>query len=338
MSRLVPGVLAAGAVAAVALLVDLVLTGSDRASPGPAVLALLVGVGAAAILPPAVALGPGLSWAAARLLQTGIVLLGLTVPVDAVLEVGPRALPVVVTVVVTAFATAAVVGRLLGVDPDLRTLVGAGTGICGASAVAATAGALRARPADVSYALSAVVLMNLVAVLVLPPAAMVLGLSDVAYGAWVGSAVNDTSAVVAVAGGAGTAALASAVVVKLTRVLALVPVTLAVAWRAGAGLDDRGRGRSGGPGRGGAARVPAFLPLFVLTVLVAAVVPLPAGAAAVVSVVVEVLLAWALAAVGLSTRLRDVARSGWEPVVLAAVVWTVVATVSLLLVHAVQLV
>jgi hypothetical protein len=180
------------------------------------------------------------------------VLLGLTVPLSALAEVGPRALPVVAVAVLTAFATATVLGRLLGVRRDLRLLLGAGTGICGASAIAATAGVLRPRAADVSYALSVVVVMNLLAIAVLPPLARTVGLSDGGFGAWVGASVNDTSAVVALAGGWSGPALAVAVVVKLTRVLALVPVTLVLAWSTapahGGGAGSPGDAPPGVPG------------------------------------------------------------------------------------------
>lgn len=315
--RLAPGALLAVVVATVATGVHALLA-PVVGSPGPAVLALLLGIAVTAVRAPGAGVTPGLSWAAGRLLQAGIVVLGLTVPLSSVLQVGPRALPVVATAVLTAFAVGSVLGRALGVGPDLRTLVSAGTGICGASAIAATAGVLRARPADVSYALSAVVLMNLVAIASLPLAARGLGLSDAGFGAWVGSSVNDTSAVVALAGGWGAGALGVAVVVKLTRVLALVPVTVVLARLRAAGADGR-RPRV----------LPPFLLLFVLAVAVAATGVLPGSVQDVLGTVVDVLITAALAAVGCSTRLRDVARAGWAPVVLAAAVWCCVAAATL---------
>lgn len=315
LRRTLPGLLLGVMVAAVATAIDR-WVGPVTGSPGPAVLALVLGIALTALRPPGPRAAPGLAWASGRLLQAGIVLLGLTVPVSSLLEVGPRALPVVVVAVLTAFAVGALLGRALGVGQDLRTLISSGTGICGASAIAATAGVLRARPADVSYALSVVVLMNLVAILTLPVAARGLGLSDEGFGAWVGSSVNDTSAVVALAGGWGGSALAVAVVVKLTRVLALVPVTLVLArLRRG---DAAGR-----------RLVPPFLLLFVLAVVVAATGAVPGSVGPALGLAVDVLITCALAAVGCSTRLREVARAGWAPVVLAAAVWVCVAGAAL---------
>jgi len=325
-----PGVLLAAVVAALALGLDAVLGTAGVGSPGAAVLALLLGTTASTVRVPGEVVRPGLGWSASRLLQAGIVLLGLTVPLSALTQVGLRALPVVVVAVVTAFATASLLGRALGVGRDLRLLLGAGTGICGASAIAAAAGVIRPRPADVSYALSTVVLMNLLAIAALPPLARAAGLSDGDFGAWVGSSVNDTSAVVALAGGWSGPALAVAVVVKLTRVLALVPVTLLLAWSTnahgahGALADDP----TVGPRTSGL--VPPFLVLFVLAVSVAATGVLPASATRAAGTSVDLLVACALAAVGLSTRLRDVARAGPAPVLLGAVVWVSVAAASLL--------
>ncbi len=327
---LLPGVLLAVGVGAVALAVD---AGLARAggSPGAPVAALLLGTAVATARTPGRRARPGLRWAGTRLLQAGIVLLGLTVPLAALTEVGPRALPVVAVAVLTSFAAATVLGRLLGVGRDLRLLLGAGTGICGASAIAATAGVLRPKPADVGYALSTVVLMNLVALAALPPLARAVGLSDGGFGAWTGAAVNDTSAVVAVAGAWSPAALAVAVVVKLTRVLALVPVTLVLAWRAG---RRAGAAPVEGPGAGRLPRwarlVPPFLVLFVLAVAVAATGLLPGAVVTGAGTAVGVLVTLALAAVGLSTQLRDVARAGPAPVVLGALVWACVAGASLL--------
>ncbi|WP_336923156.1 putative sulfate exporter family transporter, partial [Aquipuribacter sp. SD81] len=293
--------------------------------PGPAVAALLLGVA----LRPALLrqlpggsadpVAPGLRWAASRLLQAGVVVLGVTVPVSALAGVGLRALPVVAAVVVTALLTAHLVGRALGVPPTVRLLIGAGTGVCGASAVAATSAVVRARPADTSYALGVVVLSNLAGVLALPLLALGLGLPDAAAAAWVGATVADTSAVVAVAGAWGAAALAVATVVKLVRVLLLVPLTAALAWR------HREAGARAG--------VPGFVVLFAAAVGLAATGLLPAAVLAAAPTLVALLLTLALAGVGLGTDLAAVRRAGARPLVLGAVTWVAVVTVALGLVR-----
>ena len=341
---LAPGVLLAAVVAGIALGVDAGLAATGVGSPGAPVLALLLGTATSTARAPGALARPGLGWASSRLLQAGIVLLGLTVPLSALTRVGPRALPVVAVAVVTAFASATVLGRALGVGRDLRLLLGAGTGICGASAIAAAAGVLRPRPADVSYALSTVVLMNLLALATLPPLARAVGLPAPGFGAWVGASVNDTSAVVALAGSWSASALTVAVMVKLTRVLALVPVTLVLAWRTRV-YDARhrradGAGSDADPEAGpvaAAGLVPPFLVLFVVAVALAATGVLPGWATEAAGTAVGGLVACALAGVGLSTRLREVARAGPAPVVLGALVWVAVAASTLVTVRLVGL-
>ena len=344
--RLAPGVLLAAVVAGIALGVDAGLAGTGVGSPGAPVLALLLGTATSTARAPGALARPGLGWASSRLLQAGIVLLGLTVPLSALTRVGPRALPVVAVAVVTAFATATVLGRALGVGRDLRLLLGAGTGICGASAIAAAAGVLRPRPADVSYALSTVVIMNLLALATLPPLARAVGLPAPGFGAWVGASVNDTSAVVALAGSWSASALTVAVVVKLTRVLALVPVTLVLAWRSRVHDARHPRARADGAGSdadpeaGPVATmglVPPFLVLFVLAVGLAATGVLPGWATEAAGTAVGGLVACALAGVGLLTRLREVVRAGPAPVLLGSLVWVAVAASTLVTVRLVGL-
>jgi uncharacterized integral membrane protein (TIGR00698 family) len=118
------------------------------------------------------------------------------------------------------------VGRRLGVPRDLRTLIGVGTGICGASAIAAATPAMRAKSNDVAYAISTIFLFNVAAVLIFPPLGHALGLSEHAFGLFAGTAVNDTSSVVAAAGAYGPGAASYAVVVKLVRTLMIIPVVL----------------------------------------------------------------------------------------------------------------
>jgi uncharacterized integral membrane protein (TIGR00698 family) len=319
-----PGVLAAVVVAVVAILLA-------RVVPllGAPVLALLLGVVLASAGVSSARLSPGLRWTGSRVLQAAIVLLGLTLGLEQVREVGLRALPVVVVAVLVALVAAEVLGRAMGVGSDLRLLIGAGTAICGASAIAAAAGALRARPADVSYALSTVVLFNLVAVLTFPPLGRLLGLDDRMFGVWVGAAVNDTSAVVATAAAWGGGAVAAAVVVKLVRVLAMVPVTAVLARRARRASDEDGTDGATGAVRRPWQVVPGFLVLFVVAAVLGVAGLVPEQVRAVAEVSVDVLVTVALAAVGLATRLRDVARTGPAPLLLGGLVWLMAAGTAL---------
>jgi uncharacterized integral membrane protein (TIGR00698 family) len=265
---------------------------------------------------------PGISFASKKLLQAAIVLLGTGLGLGAVLQVGLRSLPVMLVTLAAALAGGAAVGRLLGIDAPLRTLLSVGTGICGASAIAAVAAVVEVEAAEVAYAVSTIFVFNVAAVLLFPPLGHALGLGTRAFGLWAGTAVNDTSSVVAAGYAYSHAAGAYAVVVKLTRTLLIVPIVLVLAARA-----RRGEG-------GARARARPAVPLFLVLFLVAAAVDstgvLDAYVRHELSTVALFLVAVALAAVGLSAQPARIRAAGVRPLALGAVLWALVASTSLL--------
>lgn len=176
----------------------------------------------------------GINFTSKKMLQLSIILLGFEMNLFNVIEVGSKSLAVMVFTLLGAFLTAYFVGRLLKVDRDTGILVGVGTAICGGSAIAATAPVIKAKDEDVVSSISTIFLFNIIAVLIFPFLGHLLGMGDSSFGIWAGTAINDTSSVVA----AGTAwsvnagnnvALNMATIVKLTRTLMIVPITLVLA-------------------------------------------------------------------------------------------------------------
>lgn len=320
--QLLPGLVAALAVAAAAEPL-----GSLVPVVGAPVFALALGAGAAAVLAERPALRPGVSFAARVVLQGAIVVLGASLSLTRVAHVGAGSLPVMLGSLAAALAVAAVAGRLLRIDSTLRTLVGVGTGICGASAIAAVSGVVGAAEAEVAYAVSTIFAFNVVAVVLFPILGHALGLSSHTYGLWAGTAVNDTSSVVAAAYAYGHAAGTYAVIVKLTRTTMIVPIVLVLAAR-------RVR-RSGEHERTSLRRVvPWFLLWFVLAAAANTAGLVGPSLAHDASRAGVALITLALAAVGLSTRFDAVRRAGVRPLLLGALVWVAVATSSLLLIWA----
>ena len=156
-------------------------------------------------------------------------ILGSQLSLAQIAKVGLESLPVMLGTLVVCLAAAWLIGRWLGITGDLRTLIGVGTGICGASAIAAVTPVIGAVSIDVAYAISAIFLFNIAAVLAFPLLGHLLGLSQHAFGLFAGTAVNDMSSVVATATTYGAAATNFAVVVKLVRILMIIPITLALA-------------------------------------------------------------------------------------------------------------
>jgi uncharacterized membrane protein YadS len=313
---------------------------------------------------PAGSLAPGLKFASSRLLLVSVVLLGSSLSVGEAARVGLSSMPVMAGTLAACLGAAWLYGRLLGVDGGLRTLIGVGTGICGASAIAAASPVIEAASADIAYAVSTIFVFNIAAVLAFPVVGHALGMSQHSFGLFAGTAVNDTSSVVATATTYGSQAANQAVVVKLVRTLMIIPVCAGLAWlasrkpavamapapggsapgasAAGAGTGvGTGSAAKGSPGRAtGGARMPArraltLVPWFLVGFLVMAGANsaglIPAGAHAGVSQVATFLVAVALSAIGLSTDVTALRRAGAKPLLLGAMLWITVAATSLAL-------
>lgn len=270
-------------------------------------------------------LAPGLKFSSRSLMRTGIVLLGLKLSLVDIAALGWGAILVVVAIVLATFAFTWGLGRALGLPGREPLLLAAGFSICGASAIGAMAGATRAKESEQATPVALVTLCGTLAIAVLPALQRPLGLSDLAYGHWVGASVHDVGQVVATAQVAGASALAIAVVVKLTRVVMLAPM-VAVA----AAFTRRG-GSADGPRP---AVVPLFVVGFLAAVLVRTLLPVPEAALAMADTAQTWLLAAALFALGSAVRLRSLVTTGWRALVVALASWAAIAAMALAAVHA----
>jgi uncharacterized integral membrane protein (TIGR00698 family) len=328
---LAPGVAASALIAFAAT-----LAGNRAPVIGAPVFAVVAGMVVATLRPPSPALRPGIAFTGKRVLQGSIIVLGFGLSLRQVASIGRSSLPVLIGTVVLVLALAVVVGRALRLRSDVTTLIGVGTAICGASAIAATSAVIGAAEADVSYAIATIFTFNVVAVLIYPALGHTLDLSQHAFGVWAGTAVNDTSSVVAASTIYGHAATSYGVTVKLTRTLAIVPICLGLAaW------GNRSRpGPDGPPGsepRRPAARLPLLriVPLFIVGFVAAVSVNtlglVPHGWHGRLSDLAGWMITAALAAIGLSTRFRDIRMAGARPILLGAILWATIGVSSLLL-------
>jgi uncharacterized integral membrane protein (TIGR00698 family) len=219
-----PGLALAVAVAAVATVV-----GQHVPLVGSAVPGAVIGAVIALVIKPGARLAPGIKYASTFLLQCSVVLLGTQLSIAEAARVGVASLPVMLGTLAVCLSAAWLYGRLLGIPRDLRTLIGVGTGICGGSAIAAVSPVIEAASTDVAYAISTIFLFNIAAVLVFPLVGHAIGMSQQSFGLFAGTAVNDTSSVVATATTYGTAAANHAIVVKLVRTLMIIPICLGLA-------------------------------------------------------------------------------------------------------------
>jgi uncharacterized integral membrane protein (TIGR00698 family) len=294
---------------------------------GGAVFALVFGLIAGNIFRPK-GCEAGIKFTGKKILQYSIILLGFEMHIGKVLEVGSRSLFVMIFTLGAAFATAALLYRGLKVQGKQAVLIGVGTCICGGSAIAATAPVIGAEDDDIARAISTIFLFNVIAVFLFPALGKAFGLTDDAFGVWAGTAINDTSSVVAAASawsesaGNGTA-LAVATIVKLTRTLLIIPITLALAFYT---ARKEGQGKT----NFNMARIfPWFVLGFIAAALANSFLPLPARIPETLAACGKFLIVMAMAAIGFSTDAKVLIRGGKGPIALGVACWFAVAAVSL---------
>ena len=288
---------------------------------------------------------PGIKFALQRLLRLGIILLGLRLSMQDVAAIGVSALLLVVACITFALALAFIAGRLFHVPAKLALLIGVGTAICGNSAIVATAPVVEAKEDDVSFAVATITIFGVLAVILYPMIGQALALSDRVFGMWAGTAVNDTSQVVAVGAAYSPLALSVATVVKLTRNTLMAPLIVLI------GLVYR-RSRSGADRARPAVAAGSLIPWFVLGFLALSLVRTAGVAAGILpasvdqpgdlqaaALVLKLLdeaakfaILMALAGVGLGTDIRSLRRTGLTPLLVGLCVAATLAVVSLSLI------
>lgn len=247
------------------------------------------------------------------LLRGGIVLFGLSLTLQQIFALGPWVLVLDLLVIGCVLTLGYLIGtRVLKLDAETTLLTCAGSAICGAAAVLATEATIRSRPAATSMAVATVVLFGSLSMLVYPLLYPLVGLDEGSFGIYIGATVHEVAQVVAAADAVGPDALANAVIVKLLRVLLLIPFLLIV----GQWWLRRGNAVIGAEGRGGLV-IPWFAFGFLAMVLFNSYVPLPASLHHGLILIGQVALAMAMAALGYETRLEKLAALGLRPFILA---------------------
>ena len=280
-------------------------------------------------------LSAGYDFCAKQVLQASVVLLGTGLSLRQVAQVGASSLPVMLGSLAVALGGASLIGGRLGVGRDVRTLIGVGTGICGASAIAASTAVMRPRKADAAYALGTIFVFNVIGVLTLPAIGHLLGMTGESFGLWAGTAINDMSSVIAAAYGFGDGAGDQAIVVKLTRSLMIIPITMVLAYLTA--RRSAAAASSAGPVAG--SRSPVRIPLrqvvpwFLVGFVVAAAVNsgglVPSSWHPALSSIATFGITLALSAIGLSMRPSELRRTGVRPLLLGAILSVLVASMSL---------
>lgn len=326
--KLVPGFAAALIIAAISKLIESIL---PIHLIGASVIALFIGMIINHFWKPNDTFSAGLKFTSKKILKFAIILLGASLNIKIVLEVGKMSLCVMAFTLFTCFGVGYFVGRALKINWKLSNLISAGTGICGGSAIAAIAPVIDADDSDIAYAMSATFLFDMAMIVLFPIMGQAMGLSDMAYGLWAGTAVNDTSSVVAAGYAFSEAAGDFATMVKLTRTLSIIPTVIAFAL-----INARIKRKEAGAG-GAAVKaklgLTKIIPWFILGFLALAVINsfgvIPQAVSSGMKDVSKFLMVSALAAIGLNTSFKDMKKSGFAPMLHGFIISALVVIVAI---------
>ncbi|MEG0457898.1 MAG: YeiH family protein [Oscillospiraceae bacterium] len=277
----------------------------------------------------------GIKMVSKQVLRLAIILMGITLSFSQVLSVGGYSLIVMIFTLITAFGGGYLFGRLFKMNWKLSGLISAGTGICGGSAIAAIAPTINAKDRDIAYAISATFIFDILMVILFPIAGNFFGMSDMGYGLWAGTAVNDTSSVVAAGYAFSDAAGAYSVIVKLTRTLSIVPVVLIFSL-INARLERKKLIASGESSQIKREKInlKKIFPFFILGFIIMVAIKSTGFITDVVSDnfsnISKFLMVMALGAIGLKTNFKEVAKSGFKPMLHGFIISALVVIVSFL--------
>ena len=330
--KLAPGVLLSVAIAAVACLIESLL---PIHVIGSAVIAMFIGMILNYFLRNTKIFASGIKLTSKRILKLAIILLGLSLNIRTVLTVGRMSLTVMVFTLFTCFGVGYFVGRALGLNWKLSNLISAGTGICGGSAIAAISSTIEADDNDVAYALSATFLFDMAMIILFPIMGRALGMSDEAFGIWAGTAVNDTSSVVATGYAFSEGAGDFATMVKLTRTLSIIPTVIVFALiQLRLKKKEAAANNIDGADLKANFKISKIFPWFIVGFLalsgVASIFTIPASVVSGTKSVSKFLMVSALAAIGLNTSFSKLKKSGLRPMIHGFIISALVVVVALL--------
>ena len=326
MKKILPGLLLSLAIAVIATMLNQYVH-----LIGASVFALLLGMFINFFMKDTKKYKDGITFTSKKLLKVAIVLLGTSLSVSQIIHVGKYSLVVMVFTLAAAFGFGYFIGKIFNMNWKLSSLISAGTGICGGTAVATLSQVIDADDSDVAYAISATFIFDVIMVILFPIMGTALGLSDMAFGLWAGTAVNDTSSVVAAGYAYSDAAGDFATIVKLTRTLSIIPVVLAFSY-----LNEKLKLKNDDSANLTQKKVnlkkifPWFILLFLGAALLNSIGLIPATLSSSLATLSKFLMVMALAAIGLKTDIRDVKKSGPLPMLHGFLISTIVVIVALM--------
>lgn len=284
----------------------------------------------------------GIAFTSKKILQYAVILLGFGLNLATIGKVGSQSLPIILSTISTSLIIAFLLHKLMHIDGKISTLVGVGSSICGGSAIAATAPVIDANDEEIAQSISVIFLFNVLAALIFPTFGGFLGLSNDGFGLFAGTAINDTSSVTAAASTwdtmhqTGGYVLEYATIVKLTRTLAIIPITLVLSFY------RMRKEKKNKAGQGNGVSIRSVFPMFILYFVLASILTtvltnvLDGNALAYANQAFSFLkqlskffIVMAMSAIGLNTNIIKLIKSGGKPIALGFCCWIGITLVSL---------
>lgn len=318
---------ALGVVLCLAIALPAYYLGKQLPLIGGPVFAILMGMIITFMIKDKTKVQSGITYTSKKILQYAVILLGFGMNLGDIVKTGSSSLPIIISTITTSLIVAYVLYKVLKIPSKISTLIGVGSSICGGSAIAATAPVIEADDEEIAQAISVIFLFNILAALIFPTLGGILGLSNNGFGLFTGSAVNDTSSVTATAaawdGIHNSNTLDQATIVKLTRTLAIIPITLVLAFK-------RTRDAEKSESTFNLKKIfPFFILFFILASIITTVFNLPSAVTAPIKDLSKFFIVMAMAAIGLNTNIVKLVKSGAKPIFMGFCCWVAITVVCL---------
>ncbi len=327
-SMFILGVAICFAVAGLSVLLEKLIPGELL---GASIIALFMGTIINSFFHPAW-MKPALKFTSKKVLKAAIILLGASLSVNTILSVGKMTFFVMIFTFAMCFGGGYFIRKLFGLNWKLSNLISAGTGICGGSAVAAIAPVIDADDKDIAFAMSSTFLFDMIMIALYPLMGKALGMSDIAYGIWAGTSVNDTASVVASGYAFSEVAGDFATMVKLTRTIAIIPTVLVFAYIGTRIKQKEMKAANNGQKVNLLKIIPWFIGGFLLLAILNSVGCIPVAVSGIMKKTSKFLMVSALAAIGLGTSITDFKKAGLAPMFYGITIDTLVTLTALIVI------
>ena len=332
-SMFVLGVVICSAVAVLSILLETLIPGELL---GASIIALFMGTIINSFFHPKW-IQPSLKFTSKKILKLAIILLGASLSINTIMSVGKMTFFVMIFTFAMCFGGGYFIRKLFGLNWKLSNLISAGTGICGGSAVAAIAPVIDADDKDVAFAMSSTFLFVMVMIALYPLMGKALGMTDIAYGIWAGTSVNDTASVIASGYAFSEIAGDFATMVKLTRTIAIIPTVLVFAFISTRLKQKEMEAANNGKKVNLVKIIPWFIGGFLLLAILNSVGFIPVAASSTIKDASKFLMVTALAAIGLGTSITDFKKAGLKPMFYGITIDTLVTLTALVVIWCIGL-